>query len=151
MSEKTGWIGVDLDATLAEYHGFVSVDHIGEPIVPMLNRVKHWLATGRRVKIFTARVDGGQIALADGNEAGRQFVDVEAVKRPIEAWCLKHLGQVLEITNRKDYGMIQLWDDRCIQVEANTGIPVASCKDRKRKSYATTRDNPATENRAKIP
>ena len=129
------WIGVDLDATLAHYEGFKGADHIGEPIMPMVERVKDWLSAGKRVKIFTARVDGGSIALGMGNPDGVQFSDVEKVKQPIREWCLKHLGQVLEITNTKDYAMIQLWDDRCIQVEANTGIPVASCKDRKRKSY----------------
>jgi len=51
----------------------------------------------------------------------------------IEEWCRQHIGQVLEVTNVKDFGMIELWDDRAIQVESNTGIPVASCKDRKRR------------------
>ncbi len=138
MSEKPGWIGVDLDATLAKYEGFKGAEHIGEPIMPMVNRVKQWLENGKRVKIFTARVDGGTEALSMGNEHGEQFKHVEVVKTYIRAWCLKHIGQELEITNRKDYGMIELWDDRCVQVEANTGIPVASCKDRKRKSYKTT-------------
>jgi hypothetical protein len=127
MSDS-GWIGVDLDGTLAHYGGFQGVDIIGEPIAPMVERVKGWLAAGKTVKIFTARMHGHGMLLLDGGKAD--------VKTPIEQWCLKHLGQVLEVTNCKDFGMIELWDDRCIQVEANTGIPVASCKDRKRKSYA---------------
>lgn len=126
MSDS-GWIGVDLDATLAHYEGWQGTDHIGEPIMPMVDRVKAWLAAGKTVKIFTARMHGHGMALIGGGVAD--------VKTPIEQWCLKHLGQVLEITNCKDFGMIELWDDRCVQVEANTGIPVASCKDRKRKSY----------------
>lgn len=35
--------------------------------------------------------------------------------------------------------MIELWDDRAIQVESNTGYPVASCKDRKRHVQLTPR------------
>lgn len=122
-----GWIGVDLDATLARYDGFKGVNEIGEPIKPMVDRVKAWLDEGKTVKIFTARMHGHGMALIGGGVAD--------VKTPIEQWCLKHIGQVLECTNAKDFGMIELWDDRCIQVEANTGIPVASCKDRKRKPY----------------
>lgn len=99
------WIGVDLDGTLAEYTGFVSPDHIGEPIPLMLERVKHWIANGIRVKIFTARVCDG----------------LPATKRTIELWCLKHIGQVIEVTNSKDYGMIELWDDRAVRVVHNTG------------------------------
>jgi hypothetical protein len=34
-----GWIGVDLDATLAKYDGWKSADHIGEPIPAMVDRV----------------------------------------------------------------------------------------------------------------
>lgn len=116
-----GWIAVDLDGTLAHYDGWVSIDHIGEPVPAMLDRVRLWLAAGRDVRIFTARVDGGEVALADGNPAGAVFKDVARVRGYIEAWCLKHVGRVLPVTNRKDYGMEVLYDDRCVQVEANTG------------------------------
>lgn len=33
-----GWIGVDLDGTLAEYHGWKGVDHIGPPVTLRLLR-----------------------------------------------------------------------------------------------------------------
>jgi hypothetical protein len=39
----------------------------------------------------------------------------------IEAWCLLNVGQVLPITHEKDFGMIELWDDRAVTVEENTG------------------------------
>jgi len=39
----------------------------------------------------------------------------------IAAWCKLHIGQVLPLTCTKDYGMIELWDDRAVQVEMNTG------------------------------
>ncbi len=104
-----GWIGVDLDGTLAEYHGFGD-GSIGKPIPKMVKRVKQWLKDGRDVRIFTARVAVPHAALVE--------------RRKIQAWCQKHLGQELEITNKKDYGMVELWDDRAVQVRINTGEPV---------------------------
>lgn len=121
MSKSAGWIGVDLDGTLARYDGWQGEDHIGEPIPPMLERVKNWVASGVDVRIFTARVDGGEAAIAMGDANGERFRDVARVRGYIEAWCLKHVGKVLPVTNKKDYGMIQLWDDRAVQVEPNTG------------------------------
>ncbi len=104
-----GWIGVDLDGTIAHYTDFIGPEHIGEPILPMLARVKAWLAEGKDVRIFTARVwEGG----------GR---DISADRALIEAWCEKHIGQKLVVTNVKDWEMHQLWDDRAIQIEKNTG------------------------------
>ena len=103
---------MDLDGTLAHYDGWKSVDHIGEPIPLMVDRVKRWLREGKRVKIFTARVDG------HGEIVGGKKIDAYT---PIEGWCLKHIGHALEITNIKDRGMIELWDDRCVHVVTNTG------------------------------
>lgn len=100
-----GWIGVDLDGTLAMYDGWLGAEYIGAPIPAMVQRVKLWLLQGRTVKVFTARV----------------AVEREAVLPYIEAWCEEHIGQALEVTNLKDYGMIELWDDRAVQVEPNTG------------------------------
>lgn len=103
-----GWIGVDLDGTLAEYHGWKGEKHIGAPIPIMVERVKRWRAEGLDVRIFTARVCAGQR-------------DVLAIHACIARWCLEHLGEVLPITNVKDYSMVELWDDRAVQIIANTG------------------------------
>ncbi len=116
-----GWIGVDLDGTLAEYHGYVCATHIGRPIQPMIERVRGWLIQGREVRIFTARVDGGTTALAVGDKHGEQFVDQAPIRSAIDKFSMDNFGQILPITNEKDYGMIELWDDRAIQVELNTG------------------------------
>jgi len=114
MSNNSGWIGVDLDGTLARYDGWKGVDHIGEPITPMTVRVKEWLEDGKTVKIFTARVAGhGMVDLSTGKP-------VDAIT-PIKQWCKKHIGQELEVTNVKDFGLIELWDDRAVRVEMNTG------------------------------
>lgn len=118
-----GWIGVDLDGTLAEYHGWVSEEHIGQPVPAMAERVRVWLADGRDVRIFTARVDGGEVALSMGNSAGEAFRDVDRIRAIIQDWTFQHFGVRLPVTNRKDYGMVELWDDRCVRVKANTGEP----------------------------
>ena len=99
-----GWIGVDLDGTLAEYTEWRGIEHIGDPIPPMVNRVKLWLIEGKEVRIFTARAGHSQLA-----------------HECIKTWCLKHIGQELPITNRKDFQMLEYWDDRAVQVRMNTG------------------------------
>jgi hypothetical protein len=112
MSVK-GWIGIDLDGTLAHYDGWKGPAHIGAPIPLMVERVKAWLAEGREVRVFTARVssDGSNARVAEAMESARA----------IEAWCKEHIGCVLTVTNIKDYAMISLYDDRAVQVETNTG------------------------------
>lgn len=120
-----GWIGVDLDGTLAHYDHWRGIEHVGDPIPLMLERVKGWIADGLDVRIFTARVDGGEVAIAAGNPNGEAHRDVDSVRAHIEAWCVKHIGAVLPITCKKDYGMIELWDDRAIQVIPNTGRTIA--------------------------
>lgn len=105
----SGWIGVDLDGTLAQYDKWKGYEHIGEPIPLMAERVRAWLSEGRDVRIFTAR----------GSESPEEM---KHVRRVIGAWTVKHFGVVIPITNVKDYHMVELWDDRCKQVEKNTGI-----------------------------
>lgn len=112
----SGWIGVDLDGTLAQYTGWFGETHIGAPVAPMVVRVKAWLAEGREVRIFTARVSVGEFNLSGRSQ------DVEHVRAAIEAWCEKHIGARLMVTNVKDYSMVELWDDRAVQVITNTGL-----------------------------
>ena len=115
MAQSTGYIAVDLDGTLAVYNEWEGLCTIGEPVPLMVKRVKKWLEEGKRVKIFTARV-GPQDLSRKVSE-----YDVAAARTAIENWCLVQLGQKLEITNEKDFAMIELWDDRCVPVEKNTG------------------------------
>ena len=119
---KNGWIGVDLDGTLARYEGWVDDNHIGDPVPLMAERVRGWLRDGRDVRIVTARVDGGEVAIAIGNLVGEQFRDVSAIRSGIQDWTERHFGVRLPVTNAKDYGMIELWDDRAVQVIPNTGL-----------------------------
>lgn len=108
----TGWVGVDLDGTLAFYDHWSGEDHIGQPVPKMQERVKRWLAEGVDVRIVTARVS--------------DTTTYERSMRVIEAWCVEHLGKVLMVTCSKDYAMMELWDDRCVQVIPNTGEPVGA-------------------------
>ena len=119
----SGWIGVDLDATLARYDGFRPDGSIGDPVPRMLVRVKQWLAEGREVRIVTARV-AMPIEEASVLRAGTMTRAIQEQRELIEAWCLKHLGQKLKVTSQKDYGMIALYDDRCYRVIPNTGLIV---------------------------
>ncbi len=100
-----GWIGVDFDGTLAEYHGWVP--ELGAPVPAMVARVKAWRAEGVPVRIVTARV-------ASEDHCADQIL-------LIEAWCREHIGEVLPITATKDPAMLELWDDRAVTVEPNTG------------------------------
>lgn len=106
MGTNKGWIGVDLDGTLAEYNGWLGPHHIGEPIPKMVERVVKWREAGMNVKIVTARCAAGEVGVVTA----------------IEAWCINNLGFALPVTCQKDYGMIELWDDRCVQVIPNTGM-----------------------------
>lgn len=106
MDKDKAWIGVDLDGTLAYHNKFRGPDYIGKPIPIMLYRVRKWIEKGYRVKIVTARAS-----------------DPEAIPA-VEAWLKKHGLGDLEVTNQKDYDMVELWDDRAVRVMANTGNPV---------------------------
>ena len=105
----SGWIGVDLDGALAKYNSGDGVGDIGEPVILMLETVARWLRNGVTVKIFTARVaydpDGSQ-------------------EKIIQDWTERYLGERLEVTCKKDYAMIELWDDRRVQVIPNSGTRV---------------------------
>lgn len=107
---RRGWIGVDLDGTLAHSGPTQDPLGIGEPVPLMLMRVQHWLRTGRTVKIFTARAND----------------PVELCK--IHTWCSRHGLPALPVTNTKDSSMLALWDDRAVGVVSNLGIPLLPAK-----------------------
>lgn len=98
-----GWIGVDLDSTLAYYDKWRGSDHIGEPIKEMVDRVKAWQKQGREVRIFTART-----------------ITNESIKRILD-WAVSHGMAPMLVTNVKDRDMDELWDDRAVQVIKNKG------------------------------
>ena len=117
------WIGVDLDGTLAEYHGWKGENIIGDPIPAMVKRVKQWIADGKTVKIFTARVGINNTYSPESKCIANKAFAIKQ-KQIIQKWCLEHIGKKLDVTAIKDFEMVALWDDRCIQVIPNTGMPI---------------------------
>lgn len=106
--KEQGWVGVDLDGTLAT-HDDNWIGDIGAPIAPMVDRVKRWLAAGVNVRIMTARVHP---------DWDRDNKHLDA----IQDWCLVQFGQRLVVTCMKDPNMLELWDDRAIGIVRNTGL-----------------------------
>lgn len=120
-AKATGWYGIDLDGTLAEYTQWVAPDHIGRPIPGMVNRVKGWLANGETVKIFTARMWPLGTDRCKEAKLRERVRDACLARNAIQTWCLDVFGQELPITCIKDLSMIELWDDRAVRVIPNAG------------------------------
>ena len=110
MRKSRGYIGVDFDGTLATYDKYEGPTVLGEPIMPMVNRVRRWLSQGKLVKIFTARV---------ATDHTQEEIDLG--EAAIKAWCKLHIGAELEVTAMKHSRMYQFWDDKAVSVEKNTG------------------------------
>jgi hypothetical protein len=111
-----GWYGFDLDGTLATYDGWKGAEHVGEPTrqdSDVWIALRKHLAAGDEVRIFTAR------AYSDGTR--ERAIECMRGVQAIEQWCLKHMGKILPVTCVKDFGMISFYDDRCVQIEPNTG------------------------------
>ena len=83
------------------------IEHIGEASPQYGKKGEDLVEMGYRVKIVTARAERPELATP-----------------PILDWLEKHGLPKLEVTNAKDMDMIELWDDRCVQVVPNTGNPV---------------------------
>jgi len=110
LSPQGGWVGVDLDGTLAEYHGWQGDTYIGPALLPMVMRIRDLLARGIEVRVVTARVDQMHT---------RQEI-LDATKR-IQTWCLENIGMSLPVTCAKDRQMSVLFDDRAVRVVSNVG------------------------------
>lgn len=108
--DRQAWIGIGLDGTLSRGADKRPDEDIGEPVALMVERVRHWLEHGYRVKILT-----GRAARAENIPA-------------IQAWLRHHGLPELEITHRKDLHMVEFWDDKAIQVVGNTGRPVGKSR-----------------------
>ena len=147
--EGKGWYGFDLDGTLAKYDKWEGIDHIGEPVKPMVDLIRKMHDEGKVVKILTARVapranaetrpnpyfcklpEGFRldVAHAFGEEArfwcqNRYHEGEWDAKMFIVDWCANHLGFIPEITHEKDHLMLELYDDRVKQVVPNEGLLV---------------------------
>lgn len=124
LTKRGGWIGVDLDGTLAYYDGWTGWNKFGEPIPAMADRVMRWLACDVEIRILTARVGVDPEAKSRCYKTGEVFSNAQMADA-IQDWTEKHLGARLTVTCVKDLHMIELWDDRVVQVVANTGLTLA--------------------------
>lgn len=107
-----GWIGFDLDRTLATYT--LEQEHqIGEPIWPIVNLAKKLIKEGKDVRIFTARAN---IVSYKGNTV---LLDIHL--QLIREWSIKHIGQELPITCAKDFNTEKIYDDIAVHVVPNKG------------------------------
>ena len=120
-----GYIAVDFDGTLVTYETWRGIEHVGEPIQPMVARVRAWLAQGWEVRIMTNRVAGADsrqaVEGAKTDPRWNELRDVDRAREVVQRWCEQHLGVRLVVQNHKTGDMVELWDDRAVQVERNTG------------------------------
>lgn len=94
-----GWVGFDLDGTLAHTVG----TEIGPPIEAMIQVLREHLGAGIECRVFTARAEWpSQCTLV------QDWLEAQGLPR-------------LRVTNVKDQHCFQLWDDRAVSVERNTG------------------------------
>lgn len=132
--DRNEWIGVDFDGTLAEYHGWVGWNVLGKPVPAMISRVGQWLRQDKRVRIFTARIrvfrDNDTWCRRDRHclVTDELFSDYD-MENAIQTYTLEYFGVRLPVTCVKDLHMVELWDDRAVQVMANTGRTVIEERD----------------------
>lgn len=110
------WVGMDLDSTLM-YHEDEQGHEFGEPILKMADIVHGYLRLGIAVRIFTARAYPWESSTVARFKQEHYETDI----LPIKAWCKKVFGVELPVTCMKTPHMIELYDDRAIAVEKNTG------------------------------
>jgi len=100
-------IALDLDGTLAHYDGWKGIEHIGEPVPAMLEKVRDWVEKGYVITIFTARVSVPEEA-PDANHH-------------ISMWLRKHDLPAFEVTAIKHKKFTMFIDDRAHGVIKNEG------------------------------
>jgi GH24 family phage-related lysozyme (muramidase) len=101
---KRETIAVDLDATLAHYSHWKGPTKIGKPVPKMVERIHKWIKDGKKVIIFTARANDKR--------------SIQAIKK----WLKENNLPALKITNIKTPDITEIWDDRAVPIEKNTGM-----------------------------
>lgn len=146
-----GWYGFDLDGTLAKYDGWKGINHIGEPVKPMVELIKRMHDEGKVVKIMTARIapkaqpetkpnpyrEGNWCIESPGTQAWALKGEWTALDF-VQEWCYRILEFVPEVVYQKDHLMLELYDDRVKQVVPNEGWLVEDIAASKRQIRETT-------------
>lgn len=104
-------IAVDLDGTLAKTTNDGS---IGAPISAMVELVKAWDDAGRTVVVFTARPENNFPS--------------------IRSWLEENKLPNFDITNIKSPEFSEIYDNRAIRVEKDTGVLCSKCASSVKKS-----------------
>ena len=147
-----GWYGFDLDGTLAKYDGWRGIDHIGEPVKPMVDLIKRMHGEGKVVKVMTDRVAPKEKPEVKPNPYLENHWVIESPddmpwavhagawtpREFIQDWCYRFLGFVPDIVYQKDHLMTELYDDRVKQVVPNEGWLVEDIARSKRQRVETT-------------
>lgn len=102
-------VAVDFDGTLAHYDGWKGPGVYGEPIQPMVEKVKALLAEGHEAWIFTARL------------AGLEMDEYQAEYHYITNWLNAAGLPSLPMTCIKLKRFTEFWDDRAVRIIRNTG------------------------------
>lgn len=120
-----GWYGFDLDGTLAVYDKWEGIDHIGEPVKPMVDLIKRMHDEGKIVKILTARVsprpnpETKPSPFADVNwstdEALPDYVEKTLGDRPAEETILTRATLAHEIYHVGTWGARDFISDWCLK------------------------------------
>lgn len=101
LDDIPGWYGFDLDGTLAKYSKWS--EDIGAPQPKIIERAKELIKEGNEVRILTAR----------GSVQSGKYEQL----LKIHAFAKEQIGTPLNVTNKKDPGMILLFDDRVVPVQ----------------------------------
>jgi len=117
-SDYRPWIGIDLDGTLAVAADKFDPHSIGKPVPAIVKMVRDFIAQGKRVKIFTARV----CITGQKSDAGTADLAFSLYQHAlISVWLSEIFYTALEVTCVKDFLCEQIYDDRAWRVETNTG------------------------------
>ena len=101
-------IALDLDKTLAFHESKWGISKIGDPILPMVDKVKEWLSKGYKITIFTVRM----------NNTGEVLeTQIAMIKEFLIGAGLPNLPKTA--TKQRDFS--HFVDDRAYHVERNTG------------------------------
>lgn len=107
-------IALDFDKVLAQYDG-KDIFHTGEPIKPMVDKLKKWLEKGYKVSIFTARV------APSGADGVRTDKFIKNQYKIITEFLLANGLPELEITAVKFGKFSHFVDDKAVPIISGEG------------------------------